>query len=85
MSELGVTVIRKATRLLGFGCEFRNFGACFIFLVRCEETFAEEVYAKNIGLIYKDFSHWVFQPRNSTYPAGYIEGYSIRLRMISHN
>ncbi|MBC7904869.1 MAG: hypothetical protein H7Y27_15695 [Gemmatimonadaceae bacterium] len=50
-----------------------------------ERNYSKEVYAKGIGLIYKDFVHWVFQPRNSTYPDGYKEGYGIRLRMIEHN
>ncbi|MEJ7739315.1 MAG: hypothetical protein WKF97_17955 [Chitinophagaceae bacterium] len=50
-----------------------------------ERTFSKEVYGKRIGLIYKDFLHWVFQPRTSSFPNGYIEGYGIRLRMIGHN
>lgn len=50
-----------------------------------ERNYAVEVYGKGIGLIYKDFLHWVFQPRNSTFPNGYKEGYGIRMRMIGHN
>lgn len=50
-----------------------------------ERNYSVEVYGKEIGLVYKDFLHWVFQPRNSTYPNGYKEGYGIRLRMIAHN
>lgn len=50
-----------------------------------ERNFSVEVYGKNIGLIYKDFLHWVFQPRNSIYPNGYYDGYGITLRMIDHN
>lgn len=50
-----------------------------------EHNYSVEVYAKGTGLVYKDFLHWVFQPRNSTFPNGYKEGYGIRLRMISHN
>lgn len=50
-----------------------------------ERNYSMEVYGKGIGLVYKDFLHWVFQPRNSTFPNGYKEGYGIRLRMVGHN
>ncbi len=50
-----------------------------------ERNFSQEVYAKGVGLIYKNFVHWVFQPRTSTYPTGYYDGYGITLRMIDHN
>ncbi len=50
-----------------------------------ERNFAMEAYGKGIGLIYKNFLHWVFQPRNSTYPNGYYDGFGITLRMIDHN
>ncbi|MBE7173159.1 MAG: hypothetical protein INR73_21475 [Williamsia sp.] len=50
-----------------------------------ERNYAIETYGKGIGLVYKDFLHWVFQPRNSTFPNGYKEGYGIRLRMVGHN
>lgn len=48
-------------------------------------TYSIEVYAKGIGLIYKDFLHWFYQPPNNTNSAGYKTGYGIRLSMISHN
>ena len=50
-----------------------------------ERNYSQEIYGKNIGLVYKSFLHWVFQPRNSTYPNGYKEGYGITLQMIDHN
>lgn len=50
-----------------------------------ERNLSKEVYGKGIGLIYKDFLHWAYQPRTSIYPNGYKEGYGIRLRMIDHN
>lgn len=50
-----------------------------------ERNYGVEVYGKGIGLVYKNFLHWVFQPRTSTYPSGYKEGYGIKMRMISHN
>jgi len=50
-----------------------------------ERNYSQEVYAKGVGLIYKNFLHWVFQPRNTSYPNGYTDGYGITLRMIDHN
>lgn len=52
-----------------------------------------EVYAKHIGLIYKDLVYWSFEKRtldnagNPTvpHPTGNKDGAGIRLRMISHN
>ncbi|MBS1949361.1 MAG: hypothetical protein JST47_16500, partial [Bacteroidetes bacterium] len=48
-------------------------------------TYSIEVYAKGIGLIYKDFLHWFYQPPNNTSSTGYRTGYGIRLNMIDHN
>lgn len=56
-------------------------------------VYSVEVYAKNIGLIYKYFNYWDFQARtvNSNgnpvppHPYGNKIGGGIRLRMISHN
>ncbi|HVM89580.1 MAG TPA: hypothetical protein VMT76_15435 [Puia sp.] len=48
-------------------------------------NYSIEVYAKGVGLIYKDFLHWFYQPPNNTNPAGYKTGYGIRLNMIGHN
>ena len=50
-----------------------------------ERNYSIEVYGKGIGLVYKDFLHWVFQPRNNTFPNGYKEGYGIKMRMVGHN
>jgi hypothetical protein len=50
-----------------------------------ERNYSREVYGKGIGMVYKNFLHWVFQPRTTTYPNGYYEGYGITLRMIDHN
>jgi hypothetical protein len=50
-----------------------------------ERNFSKEVFAKGVGLIYRDFLHWVFQPATTTYPNGYKQGFGIRLRMIEHN
>jgi len=50
-----------------------------------EHNYAQEVYAKGIGLVYRNFLHWVFQPRNTSYPNGYTDGFGITLRMVDHN
>jgi hypothetical protein len=50
-----------------------------------EKNYAQEVYAKGIGLVYRTFSHWLFQPRNSNFVNGSIEGYGITLRIVDHN
>ncbi|MGI8636315.1 MAG: hypothetical protein ACR2KZ_13030 [Segetibacter sp.] len=43
-----------------------------------------EVYAKGIGLIYKEFLHWTWQ--TTPPPAKYEDGsYGVKLRLISHN
>ena len=45
---------------------------------------ASEVYAKGVGLIYKDFLHWTWQ--TTPPPSKYEDGsYGVRLRLISHN
>lgn len=38
-----------------------------------DSTYSVEVYGHNIGLIYKDFIHWVYQPRYITSNCKYIK------------
>lgn len=45
-----------------------------------EKTFSIEKYAKNVGLIYKDFIHWEYQSADNTY-----KGFGERLSLIQHN
>ncbi|WP_207492887.1 hypothetical protein [Aridibaculum aurantiacum] len=47
-----------------------------------QRLFGKEVYAKGIGLIYKEFLFWTWQPN----PNGHYEdnSFGIRLRLISH-
>lgn len=45
---------------------------------------AYEVYAKDVGMIYKEFLHWTWQVTPP--PAKYEDGsYGIKLQLISHN
>ena len=48
-----------------------------------EKNYSIEKYAKNIGLVYKEFLHWDFQGSQSSSP-GYT-GYGVKLTMTGHN
>jgi len=49
-----------------------------------ERIYSIEVYAKGIGLIYKNFLHWTWQP--TPYPACYQEdSYGISLNLIDYH
>jgi hypothetical protein len=52
-----------------------------------EQTYAKEVYAKSIGLIYKEFLHEAWQPINVSSNSGYYESnsYGIKLTMLRYN
>jgi len=45
-----------------------------------EKTYSIEKYAKDVGLIYKDFIHWEYQAIDNTY-----KGFGERLSIIDHN
>ena len=45
-----------------------------------EKTLAKEIYAKNIGLVYRNFLHWEFQRVYN----GFV-GYGVTYTMIDHN
>ncbi len=47
--------------------------------------YSAEVYAKGIGLIYKEFSYWVWQPLGSITPGYTADSYGVKLSLISHN
>lgn len=49
-----------------------------------DRDFGKEVFGKGIGLIYKDFLHWTYQPPSNGAP-GYRAGYGVKLVMIDHN
>jgi hypothetical protein len=46
-----------------------------------EKNYSKEIYAKGIGLVFREFLHTEYQPGNP----GYTNGYGIRLTMIDHN
>lgn len=49
-----------------------------------QRNLGTEVYAKGIGLIYKEFLHWTWQ--TTPPPARYEDGsYGVKLTLISHN
>ena len=48
-----------------------------------EKTHSIEQYAKGVGLIYKDFLHWEYQPPGGS-RTGY-NGFGITLTLVSHN
>jgi hypothetical protein len=50
-----------------------------------QTVFSEEVYGKNIGLIYKSFLYSVYQSPNVEYPSGATIGYGLTFNMVSHN
>ena len=52
-----------------------------------EINYAKEVYAKQIGLIFKEIYHEIWQPSNGNNSTGYYEAGSFGLKytIISHN
>jgi hypothetical protein len=49
-----------------------------------EINFAVDKYAKDVGLIYRDFLHVEYQPPTPG-RGGYRQGYGVRMTMIDHN
>ncbi len=43
-----------------------------------------EKYSKNIGLVYREYKLWEYQP-NTGGPGGYQNGFGIKMWMIDHN
>jgi hypothetical protein len=52
-----------------------------------QRNYSVEVYAKGIGLIYKNLLHYIYQPPTPNRPAGYYEdeSFGIKLQIISYN
>lgn len=49
-----------------------------------DKTYSVEKYGKGIGLIYREFLHWEYQPPSSIISPGYT-GFGIKMSMIDHN
>jgi hypothetical protein len=47
---------------------------------------ARDIYARNIGLVYRERQHEVWQPANASSTTGYYEqgSYGIRMTYLSH-
>jgi hypothetical protein len=51
-----------------------------------QRDYAEEVYAKGIGLIYKEFAHWVWQPSDNINPGHYEDGsFGIKMNLVNYS
>lgn len=48
-----------------------------------EKNYSVEKYGKGIGLIYREFIHWVYQGKENG--RGYYEGYGVKLTITGHN
>jgi hypothetical protein len=48
-----------------------------------ERTFSREVYGYDVGMIYKEFTHWTYDPSNPT--TACRKGFSVVMRAIDHN
>ena len=48
-----------------------------------EKNYSVEKYGKGIGLIYRDFIHWVYQGKENG--SGYYEGYGVTMTITGHN
>ena len=55
--------------------------------VYSEINYSKEIYGKNIGLIFKEFLHQVWQPGNANNASGYFEenSYGIKFSILRHN
>lgn len=52
------------------------------------KNYSQEVYALNVGLIYRDRIYWEFQPKSpdgQSGGSGYRKGYGVRMRAIENN
>lgn len=51
-------------------------------------NYSQEVYAYNVGMIYRERVYWVFQPKSpdgQSGGSGYRKGYGVRMRAIGNN
>ena len=51
-----------------------------------QRDYAEEVYGKGIGLVYKEFIHWVWQPPDGINPGHYEDGsFGIKMNLMDYS
>lgn len=49
-------------------------------------NYAQEIYAYNVGMIYKERIFWVFQPKvGSSGGSGYRKGYAVTMKAVENN
>jgi hypothetical protein len=51
--------------------------------VPASKTYSVETYAKHVGLVYKEFVMWEYQPATSVSP--YYTGFGLKMTIIDHN
>jgi len=52
------------------------------------KNYAQEVYAYNVGMVYRERIYWVFQPKSpdgESGGSGYRKGYSVTMKAVDHN
>lgn len=47
------------------------------------KTFAKEVYAQGVGMVYREVTRWVYDPASDAKP--FRHGYSVEMKAIDHN
>ncbi len=51
-----------------------------------QRDYSEEVYAKGVGLVYKEMIHWVWQPSDGINPAHYEDGsFGIKMSLVDYS
>ena len=48
-------------------------------------TYSRDVYAYNVGLIYREFTHWTYDLNKATPPQYCKKGFSVVMRATAHN
>lgn len=56
-------------------------------IVHAYRTYAKEVYAFNVGMVYKEWTHWTYRPYGPGRPHSNecVNGYTVVMRAIDHN